>query len=52
MNSDRITFDMSEDENRSRARGIAEIRDWFRWYFEIYFIVNAGLFAIWYELDH
>ena len=43
-----MNSNISDDENRKKAREIAETRYWFRWHVIIYVIVNIGLFGIWY----
>ena len=36
------------EERRQRARGIAELRYWFRWHLIIYAAGNGFLVALWY----
>jgi len=39
---------MSDEENRRKARDIAETRYWFRIHLILFVIINIGLFAVWY----
>jgi len=38
----------TSDEDRKKARVLAETRYWFRWHLVLYPIINTGLFVIWY----